>query len=90
MSLQKIFFKEEKAPAVAQWDWQRLRSAGPWIQSLARHHGLKIPHYRGCRSDQIPGPGAPYASHSRNLEDHMHVQGCAHAPKIQPALKFRF
>ena len=29
--------------AVAQWDWQHLGSTGMQVQSLARHHGLRIP-----------------------------------------------
>ena len=29
--------------AVAQWDWQHLGSTGMQVQSLAQHHGLRIP-----------------------------------------------
>ena len=55
------------APAVAQWDWQHLGSAGMWVPSPAQHSGVRIQHCHSCgvgqdcSLDLIPGLGAPHA-----------------------------
>ena len=54
-------------PAVAQWDWQHLRSSGTQFPSLAQHSGLQIWHCcsygLSCCNDSsnlIHGLGTPY------------------------------
>ena len=54
----------EWVPAVVQWDWQHLWSAGMQVQSLAWHSELRIQCCwivgHNCGSDLIPGPGTPF------------------------------
>ena len=50
------------APAVAQWDRQRLGNAGTRARSLAQYSQLRIRCCYSCSSDLIPCMGVPCAS----------------------------
>ena len=64
----KLNWFPQGAPAMAQWDKQRLGSTGMRVQSPVQQSGLRIQCYHsyglvcGCGLDLIPGPGTPYAS----------------------------
>lgn len=63
-----------------QPDQQYLGSAGSWVPSAARHHGLRIQRCCSFRLahdfglDLIPAPGAPCASRWPNIEKQQQQQ----------------
>ena len=67
MRAKAVLDKENpRIPAVVQWDWQHLGSAGTQVLSPAQHRGMRIQRCHSCGLGGncglylIPGLGTPY------------------------------